>query len=817
MMRKGLLIITSLVVLLLAVPPALHAEGGENPAAVTALLDRIGGDGAAGRFVTVLDETLARDGRETFVIAAQAGKPCIKGSSLLAITTGINWYLNHHARINLAWNNPTADLASATLPVPSREERRTCSADYRYYLNYCTFSYSMSTWTWERWQQEIDWMALHGINMPLQIVGLDVVWRNLLTRHYGYTTAEADRFIAGPCFQAWWGMNNLEGWGGPNPDWWYLRQEQLCKRILARERELGMQPVLPGYAGMVPSDFTEKTGHGSNNQGNWCNFLRPYIIDPNSAAFSELSTAYYAELERLMGTSRYYSMDPFHEGANTEGIDVPAAYSRLAEAMTRANADGRWVIQFWQWSGAQYEVLDRVERGKLIVLDLYSDAHTHFGEYRGHDAVYCMIPNFGGRTGLFGRLDKIMTEYFAERKRHPNVKGIGAAPEAIGQVPVLYDALYELPWRSAAPDPAEWTTDYAVARYGVADADAQAAWERLRTSSLNCATALQGPMEAVVCGRPAWRVDFVSTWGGTEIFYDPQCVKQAAHLLLDAGLEGANYTYDLVDVARQALTDYGKELLAAIDAVRGDRDSVVYKRRRDAYLQLILDLDALLNTNEHFMLGRWTQMARGIADEVPATTEADREWLELNNARTLITTWGDRAHAQGGGLKDYSYREWGGMMKEYYYPRWKRFFDNPSGPSDWFEMEWGWAHDRTLRYDDTPVGDACEVAARLLARYFLPVGPADGERLYLNRYIDNGLSSLLLSGIRGEALKLPVALPEGIAVRLGVDLDRDDLFSADEYFVTATPMIPADAAAGAVSLRLELSDGTTANFRVVLR
>lgn len=53
-------------------------------------------------------------------------------------------------------------------------------------------------------------MALHGINMPLQIVGLDVVWKNLLTKDLGYSPADANKFIAGPCFQAWWGMNNLK-------------------------------------------------------------------------------------------------------------------------------------------------------------------------------------------------------------------------------------------------------------------------------------------------------------------------------------------------------------------------------------------------------------------------------------------------------------------------------------------------------------------------------------------------------------------------------------------------------------------------------
>ena len=175
-----------------------------NPKAVADLLNRIGGDGASDRFVTVLDKNLhSADGDEVFVITAHGGKPCIKGSTLSALTTGVNWYLNHHAHINLAWNNPKADLVSAVLPVPSGEEVHETTADYRYYLNYCTFSYSMAFWTWERWQQEVDWMALHGINMPLQMVGLDVVWKGVL-EELGFSADDIDAFIAGPGFQAWW-------------------------------------------------------------------------------------------------------------------------------------------------------------------------------------------------------------------------------------------------------------------------------------------------------------------------------------------------------------------------------------------------------------------------------------------------------------------------------------------------------------------------------------------------------------------------------------------------------------------------------------
>ncbi len=803
-----------------ALPWNARAEQTKNPAALTGLLNRIGQEGAAERFVTVVDDALSTGGKETFVITSEGGKPCIKGSTVLAAATGINWYLNHYANINLAWNNLTTDLTTATLPVPGGEETHTCSADYRYYLNYCTFSYSMSTWTWERWQQEIDWMALHGINMPLQIIGLDVLWRNLLVEDLGYTKDEANKFIAGPCFQAWWGMNNLEGWGGPNPDWWYERQEQLCKQVLSRQRELGMQPVLPGYSGMVPSDITAKTGYKANNQGGWCGFVRPYILDPNSEAFATVSAQYYEQLEKLMGTSKYYSMDPFHEGANTSGIDVASAYKKIGNAMTKAKADAQWVIQFWQWNGDQYNVLSQVEKGKLIVLDLYSDAHTHFGDYRGHDAVYCILPNFGGRTGFFGRLSKVMKEYFNEKSRHANVKGIGATPEAIEQVPILYDALFELPWRTSAPDPAKWTKEYATARYGTENANAIEAWEKLRTSSLDCPTALQGPMEAVLCARPSLNVGAVSSWGGTEIFYDAQEVARAAHLLLEAKLSGENYSYDLTDISRQALTDYGYYLLKAINAANNAGDKEAYRLRRDKYLQLILDLDELLNTNANFMLGRWTQMARGIADEVAGTTEADKDWLELYNARTIISTWGDRVNSENGGLRDYSYREWGGMMKDYYYPRWKKFFDNRETGTpnpDWFTVERAWALNANLSYSDQPTGNTAEVAGRLFAKYFVDFAN-NGTHYYIYRGFANDLASQVSAqAYRGESFTCPIAsLPADVTARLGIDTNNDGMIADTEKFDGITVTIPATSATGKVKAILELADGTSVAFSLAL-
>lgn len=791
-----------------------------NPTAVSGLLNRIGGSGTSDRFVTIVDETLKNNGKDVFTITAQDGKPCIKGSSNLAVTTGINWYLNHYAHVNLSWNRLTTNLSGITLPIPQAEETHTCHADYRYYLNYCTFSYSMSTWTWERWQKEIDWMALHGINMPLQIVGLDVVWKRLLMEHYGYTKDEANAFVAGPSFQAWWGMNNLEGWGGPNPDWWYERQKTLAGQIVTRMRELGMSPVLPGFSGMVPSNFTTKTGIASKDQGGWCYFTRPYILDPNTEDFKTMAARYYSILKDVMGTSVYYSMDPFHEGANTTGIDVDGAYTAIYNAMKAANTDidEKWVIQYWQWSGNQYKVLDKVAQGDLIVLDLFSDGHTHFNEYKGHDAVYCMLDNFGGRTGFFGRLNGVINGYFNMKSQYSNIKGIGATPEAIEQVPVLYDALFELPWRDTKPDPQQWLSDYAVARYGTDNADAKAAWELLRNSSLNCTSALQGPMEGVMCARPALQVGSVSSWGGTGIFYDPQDVARATDKLLSAGLSGDNYGYDMADLSRQTLTDYAYYLLQAINAAHSAGNTDLFTKRKDAFLQLILDLDDLLNTNSMLQLGRWTQMARGIANEATGTTDADKNWLELNNARTLITTWGDRVNANSGGLRDYSYRMWAGMMKDYYYPRWKYFFDNNCQGKDWFDMEWAWAHDASKQYSNQPTGDTKEVANRLFAKYFFPLTLSNGQKFFAYRTIDNDVRQTYCPTVnRGSNLNLGLTVPEGVTPTLQLDLNGDGTFGDGESFSTLSAAIPSSSTIGKVNAKVSLSDGTTLAFNTILK
>lgn len=112
-----------------------------------------------------------------FNITSQGDKVLIEGNSDISLATGLNWYLKYVAGIHLCWNNPTQKLPD-TLPLPSSAIMHKTKMHHRYYLNYCTHSYSMAFWDWSRWEKELDWMALHGINMPLSVTGMEVVWYN---------------------------------------------------------------------------------------------------------------------------------------------------------------------------------------------------------------------------------------------------------------------------------------------------------------------------------------------------------------------------------------------------------------------------------------------------------------------------------------------------------------------------------------------------------------------------------------------------------------------------------------------------------------
>ena len=692
-----------------------------NP--VNGLLERID-PGASKKFIIQV-----KKGQSDFFELDQKGdKVVIRGNNYVNIATGLNWYLKYYAGIHLSWNGMTAELPES-LPKVSTPVRKETNLALRYDFNYCTYSYTMAFWDWKRWEQEIDWMALHGINLPLAMVGTDVVWKNVL-EELGYTREEINAFIAGPGFQAWWLMNNLEGWGGPNPDSWYERQEELQKRILKRMREYGIEPVLPGYSGMVPHNAKDRLGLNVADPGRWNGYPRPAFLQPTDPQFERIAALYYQEMTRLYGKASYYSMDPFHEGGNTSGVDLEAAGKAIWKAMKQANPRAAWVVQAWG-ANPRPQMIRNLPAGDMVVLDLFSESRPQWGDpasswYRKegfgqHDWLFCMLLNYGGNVGLHGKMAHLIEEFYKAKDSSfgKTLKGVGMTMEGIENNPVMYELLCELPWREQRFSKDEWLEGYLKARYGKSDSQVSQAWMLLSNTIYNCpaASTQQGTHESILCARPSWKAYQVSSWSEMSDYYDPADVIRAAGMMVEAAERfrgNNNFEYDLVDIVRQAVAEKGRLMYRVlVDAYKaGDRE--LFKLSSDRFLRLILMQDRLLATRPEFKVGRWLESARNLG-----STEEEKDWYEWN-ARVQITTWGNRVAADDGGLHDYAHREWNGLLRDFYYLRWKTWLDEQlksfegGQPKaiDFYALEEPW----TLKHNSyaseaegNPVDIACEI------------------------------------------------------------------------------------------------------------
>jgi len=669
-----------------------------------------------------------------FEISRDGEKVVIAGNNDISVATGLNWYLKYVAGIHISWNNLTQNFPEE-LPLPEETIRHKTSLKKRYYLNYCTFSYSMAFWDWERWEKELDWMAMHGINLALSITGNEVVWYNVL-KQLDYSKTEINEFIAGPAFQAWWQMSNLEGWGGPNPKEWYRKQEILQKKIVARMRQLGIEPVFPGFAGMVPRNIGLKLGFEISDPGKWCGFNRPAFLNPEDPNFNKIAEMYYKEMEKLYGKANFYAMDPFHEGGDIKNIDLDKAGKTIVAAMKKANKKAVWVMQAWQ-ANPRSEMIENLEPHDLMILDLYSEKMPQWGDkksswyrpqgYGKHNWLYCMLLNFGGRVGLHGRMDRLINSYY-EALSHPNGKtlmGVGATPEGIENNPVMFELLYELPWRETKFKKEDWLVSYTNARYGKSNKAIDEAWAILSQTSYNCPDDYpgEGTVESLFCARPGIGLKKASTWGSSLLYYDADATRKAAEKLLSVSEQykcNNNFEYDIIDILRQSIADKGNVLSDSISSAYNKKNTDRLKIYADSFLLALDCQDKLLSTRKEFKVGSWIKKAISLSDK------EKNQYLYEWNARTLITVWGNKEASEEGGLHDYSAREWNGILGDLYYKRWKTFFDytvmDMEGetivPTDFFELENKWTKDKKI-YSYENEGDVIETAQKIYEILFM--------------------------------------------------------------------------------------------------
>lgn len=282
------------------------------------------------------------------------------------------------------------------------------------------------------------------------------------------------------------------------------------------------------------------------------------------------------------------------------------------------------------------------------------------------------------------------SRYAARAMVNSTMAGIGISMEAINQNPIMYELTLSHAWESAPRPLGVWVSGWAAARYGPMWTPQRAAvvrtWQLLTESAYAVFDPTQGNgywgvSRSVITKRPSLTVQAVINdgFGGSQLKYDACKFVTAWSTLLSAvqaelgahpgsanGLTGSLLELDVVDLTRQTLSNHAETLyleFVSIVAKQATTPTAAEDagRVRDAFLELLHDVDTLLLTLEHFSFGRWERAAQALATGKSTEERA----LFAFNARNLVTLWGPT-----GQIQDYSARLWGGLIQSYYAVRW---------------------------------------------------------------------------------------------------------------------------------------------------
>lgn len=242
--------------------------------------------------------------------------------------------------------------------------------------------------------------------------------------------------------------------------------------------------------------------------------------------------------------------------------------------------------------------------------------------------------------------------------------GVGITPEGIFQNYVVYQFTLEKAWNYNKINHKKWIKLYARTRYGLDREDAatsmaERAWMHLLKSVYAYGGKGANHGKYIYCRRPTLKYN---SWK----WYDEKYVQKAlVKMLTIADINEKNNLYrrDLVDLTRQLLQIQAETIHTKIVESFKKRNMQLFTTVSKLFLDLLRDLDALLATHEDFLLGKFLEGAKAIAN-ITSDQQAQYEF----NARNQITLWGPH-----GEIIDYATKQWNGIVMDYYLPRWSLF------------------------------------------------------------------------------------------------------------------------------------------------
>lgn len=677
-------------------------------------------------------------GGDVFELETVKGKTVIRGNNFNSMAVGLNHYLKYYCLTSVSWYSDDPVEVPEIMPVVNEKTRKSARVKNRFFLNYCTFSYTMPWWKWKDWERCIDWMALNGVTMPLSITGQEAVWYKVW-RKLGLSDQQIRSYFTGPAYLPFHRMGIIDKWNSPLPWSWINNQVDLQKKIIARERELGMTPVLPAFSGHIPKSILTKFPDAKiKDVGQWGGFdieYRGYFLDPMDPLFDKIQQAFLSEQAKEFGTDHVYGVDPFNElvPPSWEPDYLAKVSETIYESMKKADPAAVWVQMTWlfyfkrkDWTDPRIKAyIEAVPKNKMILLDYFcenTEVWKFTNKFYDQPYIWCYLGNFGGNTMLCGDLkevEKRIENTFVNGG--DNLTGIGSTLEAFDVNPLMYEYVFEKAWADGPTDVDQWVKKWADRRAGRADEDARTGWELLLktaySASANLGQATLTNARPGFAGRKRWWPKYKAAYRNAELL-------QAWEKLIRSASPRKSALYDLANIGRQVLGNYFSVLIKEFTAAFDQKDVDLLKNNGQRMLVLLDELDTLLGTQSSFLLGKWLQDAKDFGAD-----KEEKSYYE-HDARNIIATWSTKDQS----LNNYANRSWSGMMRTYYKERWKMFIDeaiasikekkefdenNFHKKVTSFEDEWTYQNE-SYRY--APSGNALAISKTLYEKYASVIG-----------------------------------------------------------------------------------------------
>ena len=137
---------------------------------------------------------------QQYSLEVKEGTLYLEGSSPVALCKGFHDYILSEGYGVSNWSGNRLEFPQM---LPDMDKQIVVSPfDNHLFYNVCTFGYTTPFWGWEQWEKEIDWLALHGFDMPLSPIGTEAilsrVWKSI-----GLSQEEIDVFFTGPAHFPW--------------------------------------------------------------------------------------------------------------------------------------------------------------------------------------------------------------------------------------------------------------------------------------------------------------------------------------------------------------------------------------------------------------------------------------------------------------------------------------------------------------------------------------------------------------------------------------------------------------------------------------